>query len=69
MATELAVIDSGTAWLRALPKVGFTMPKFRFGQTVESSDGAIGRIVGMEFASSGSRSSAHARRSRLALSA
>lgn len=33
---ELAVIDPGFAWLLPLPKNGFTVPKFRFGQRVQS---------------------------------
>ena len=40
---ELAVIDSGPAWFLQLPKDGFTVPKFRFGQQVRSlRNGACG---------------------------
>ena len=49
-----SVIDPGCAWLLLLPKDGFTMPKFSFGQSVQSrSRETIGRIIGMEFAPSG----------------
>lgn len=52
---ELAVIDPGFAWLLPLPKNSFTVPKFRFGQRVQSlSRGTSGQIIGMEFAPSGS---------------
>ena len=48
---ELAVIDPGFAWLLPLPKNSFTVPKFRFGQRVQSlSRGTSGQIIGMEFA-------------------
>ena len=51
-----AVIDPpNNTWLISLPKDGFTMPKFRFGQRVQSqSRGICGRIIGMEFAPAGS---------------
>ena len=50
-----AVIESGSTWLLPLPKDGFTVPKFTFGQTVRSlQDDAWGRIIGMEFAKEGS---------------
>lgn len=51
----LASSDSGTTWLIPLPKDGFTMPLFSFGQTVRSlSRSASGRIIGMEFVPVGS---------------
>lgn len=54
IAQQLAVIDPGSAWLLPIPKEGFTMPKFSFGQKVMSrSRETIGRIIGMEFAPSG----------------
>lgn len=50
-----SVIDPGSAWLMLLPKDGFTMPLFSFGQIVRSlSRETIGRIIGMEFAPDGS---------------
>lgn len=50
-----SVIDPGCAWLLLLPKDRFTMPKFSFGQSVQSrSRETIGRIIGMEFAPNGS---------------
>ncbi len=51
-----AVIDPpNNTWLIPLPKDGFTMPKFRFGQRVQSqSRGTSGRIIGIEFAPAGS---------------
>ena len=53
---ELAVIDPGKAWLLPLPKNGFTVPIFRFGQRVQSqSRGTSVRIIGMEFAPKGSK--------------
>ena len=49
-----SVIDPGCAWLLLLPKDGFTMPLFSFGQSVQSrSRETIGRIIGMEFAPAG----------------
>ena len=56
IAQQLAVIDPpNNTWLLPLPKDGFTMPKFRFGQLVKSqSRGICGRIIGMEFAPAGS---------------
>lgn len=53
--TTRAVIDPGLAWLLPIPKDSFTMPKFTFGQVVKVRNGdAIGQIIGMEFAASGS---------------
>ena len=50
-----SVIDPGRAWLLRLPKDGFTMPLFSFGQPVRSlSRSASGRIIGMEFVPDGS---------------
>lgn len=50
-----SVIDPGRAWLLRLPKDGFTMPLFSFGQPVRSlSRSASGRIIGMEFVPLGS---------------
>ena len=50
-----SVIDPGRAWLVRLPKDGFTMPLFSFGQPVKSlSRSASGRIIGMEFVPVGS---------------
>ncbi len=50
-----SVIDPGRAWLLRLPKDGFTMPLFSFGQPVRSlSRSASGRIIGMEFVPFGS---------------
>ncbi len=55
IAQQLAVIDPGSAWLLPIPKDGFTMPKFSFGQKVMSrSRETCGRIIGMEFAPDGS---------------
>lgn len=55
IAQQLAVIDPGSAWLLPIPKDGFTMPKFGFGQKVMSrSRETCGRIIGMEFAPDGS---------------
>ncbi len=55
IAQQLAVIDPGSAWLLPIPKEGFTMPKFSFGQKVRSRGReTIGRIIGMEFAPDGS---------------
>jgi hypothetical protein len=55
IAQQLAVIDPGSAWLLPIPKDGFTMPKFSFGQKVMSRGReTIGRIIGMEFAPDGS---------------
>lgn len=51
----LASSDLETTWLIPLPKDGFTMPLFSFGQTVRSlSRSASGRIIGIKFIPEGS---------------